>query len=131
MKKRVIRITESGLRKIVSDTAAYVLAESYNQFSDTDFASEDPYASNDWFDTDEPGSLDGRWTFNGAYVDVDDSEDGVKFRIKPRNGGEPFEVIGEDADFLKSEALYNVSDGYDTAHAIWKAVIHRCGDKLH
>ena len=130
MGKKTVRITESEFRRIISETAARMLGESHNQFSDTDFASEDPYAFDDWFGSEEPGALDGKWAFNGAYVDVEDGEDGVVFRIEPRNGGEPFEVTGEDADGIKAEALGNISDGCDTAHAIWKDVTHRCGVRL-
>lgn len=121
---------ESRLRGIIRESVRNVLGESYDQFSDTDFASEDPYAFDDWFGSEEPGTLDGRWAFNGAYVDVEDSGHGVVFRIEPRNGGGPFEVAGEDAESMKSEALHNISDGCDTAHAIWKAVTHRCGGRL-
>ena len=46
--KKIIRLTESDLRRIVSNSVRRVLKEGYNQFSDGDFASEgNPYELED------------------------------------------------------------------------------------
>ena len=38
--KKIIRLTESDLRRIVSNSVRRVLKEGYNQFSDGDFAND-------------------------------------------------------------------------------------------
>lgn len=42
--KKIIRLTESDLHRIIRNSVRRIIKEDYNQFSDGDFASEDPYA---------------------------------------------------------------------------------------
>lgn len=111
-----------------ADDTVYLL-ESFDQFSDNDFGSADPYSDEGWAEDGATGSLDGMWAFNGGYVDVKDDGGELLFKVNPREGN-PFEIEGGEAERLKSDIETNIRDGQDTAHAIWTAVVRSYGDRI-
>lgn len=88
--KKIIRLTESDLRRIVSNSVRRVLKEGYNQFSDGDFASTgDPYELGD-DDIDPISDISHLrpedltkvyvWDTSDSYYDFEAVYDGVSFR---------------------------------------------------
>lgn len=56
--KKVVKINENAIRKMVSEKMRKVLKEDFNQFSDGDFASEDPYTAPLDYEKDDEGCHD-------------------------------------------------------------------------
>lgn len=123
--KQTIRLNESELRSLIKETVKRIgrgeLYEDYDQFSDTDFGGADPYSPNDKVDTSY-GSLDGRWSFNTYYVDIEDYGDSVSFRIEDRETGKEYNIEGDEAQEMKERVMERVEEVGDINEAIRQEV---------
>ena len=132
MVKKSIHLNEDKLKGIIRESVKRILKESgYNQFSDYDFASVDPYGDDDGFgDNHGYGRLDGYWAFNGAYVNISDIDGVVEFDIEPRCEGckGSFKIVGKEADDLKRDIEECAKECGDVSVAIWNCVKDMIGD---
>ena len=71
MSKRIIKLTEQDIHRMVESSVKKILKETYNQYADSDFGSTgDPYG---FFDDEEEeeDNLDGHYgSFNNIWVDI-------------------------------------------------------------
>ena len=137
MTKKLVRLTESDLRRIVRESVNKILKEGgYNQFSDGDFAGEgDPYGLNDEdADEDELLNLTGAYRLNGKNVLVRDKGNVTNIVIRaPYSDNKPTYIEGEKAitilDNVKRILRQNRSlDDSDKARVLAKVLFMKGKD---
>jgi hypothetical protein len=118
MNKKLIRLTESDLHRIVKESVNRILIETnggYNQFSDADFASDgDPYGFFDDEDADENEllNLSGLYMLNGRKSLVTDngSNSYISYGGKRIEGLKAVDVLERVKDILRAKKQYEDSD---------------------
>jgi hypothetical protein len=118
MNKKLIRLTESDLHRIVKESVNRILIETnggYNQFSDADFASDgDPYGFFDDEDADENEllNLSGLYILNGRKSLVTDngSNSYISYGGKRIEGLKAVDVLERVKDILRAKKQYEDSD---------------------
>ena len=118
MNKKLIRLTESDLHKIVKESVNMILKETnggYNQFSDADFASDgDPYGFFDDEDADESEllNLSGLYKLNGRNSLVTDngSNSYISYGGKRIEGLKAVDILERVKDILRAKKQYEDSD---------------------
>jgi hypothetical protein len=118
MNKKLIRLTESDLHRIVKESVNRILIETsggYNQFSDMDFASDgDPYGFFDDEDADENEllNLSGLYKLNGRNSLVTDngSNSYISYGGKRIEGLKAVDVLERVKDILRTKKQYEDSD---------------------
>ena len=82
MSKKLIRLAESDLHRIVNNVINEVYG-GFNQFSDGDFASDgDPYELSDIAEEDELLNLSGLYNLYGKKAFIDDNEENPKIAFE-------------------------------------------------
>jgi hypothetical protein len=118
MNKKLIRLTESDIHRIVKESVNRILIETnggYNQFSDADFASDgDPYGFFDDEDADENEllNLSGLYILNGRKSLVTDngSNSYISYGGKRIEGLKAVDVLERVKDILRAKKQYEDSD---------------------
>lgn len=116
---------DEKIKRIIHESIKHVLEEDYNQFSEGDFASEDPYALLDQIYSDKYGVLDGSFSFNGYYCTVKDRNDYIIFNIEPKSDKKPFTVKGVNALMLKDKIVKELDNFDGNLRAAMHFVINR------
>ena len=109
--KRITRLSESDLHRLIKKSVKRILKENFNQFSDSDYASTgNPYDFEDG--GEQETSLDGSYgTFNNIYVEIDgDNTNNPRINVQTKDGKQSVDFGGEEAqeilDRIKSDISY-------------------------
>ena len=117
--KKTIKLNESQLHNLIKESVKKVLKENFDQFSDSDFASEDPYTS---FGerTDDETSLDGIYgSYNNIEVKIEgDNTDNPVIIVKEKYGRNQKTIQGQEAQEILAKIKQDAEE-YDTNAAIY------------
>lgn len=109
MNKKLIRLTESDLHRIVSNVINEVYG-GFNQFYDGDFSSDgDPYELSDIAEEDELLNLSGLYTLYGKKAFIDDNEANPKIRYGEKRiyGADALDILRKVKNGLKRKNEYS------------------------
>ena len=109
MSKKLIRLTESDLHRIVNNVINEVYG-GFNQFSDGDFASDgDPYELSDIAEEDELLNLSGLYNLYGKKAFIDDNEENPKIRYGEKRiyGADALDILRKVKNGLKRKNEYS------------------------
>ena len=121
--KKIVKLTESELRNMITESVRKMLStlkEDYNQFSDSDFASEgNPYG---FSHEDEDTNLDGIYgTFNSITVTIkNDNKPNAKIVVASKKGDNEQIFDGDKAQQLLNKIKEDADDYGSIQHSIYR-----------
>ena len=114
--KRLVRLTEGDLHKIVKESVNRLMTEIYNQFGDGDYASEgDPYGLVD--DEEPEDNLNGYYgSFNHIWVEIkNDGKPNAYIMVGSNIDKKTQAFNGEEAQRILDKIRYDAED-YNSIH---------------
>ena len=121
--KQTIRLTESSLHKIIQESVKRVLKEGFNQFSDSDFASEgNPYGLDN--ELEEESNLDGWYgSFNNIDVWISgDGTDNPRVKVEGFYNGNIKRFEGEEAKKILDVIKEKIKEYGNTNTALYQVL---------
>ena len=114
MNKKLIRLTEQDLHRIVKESVNRILKEGYSQFSDSDFGGDgDPYGL--FGDEELEDNLNGYYTFNNIWVKImNDDRTNAYIMVASNIDNQKQAFEGEEAQRILDKIRYDAENTYGT-----------------